>query len=114
MANLINCQQVIAYTAEEFAGDTAFGVSTLELQNPPAGALETSATPLYYYLTIESESGYHIKAENINIGGVNGEYLGVVANGYNNRTVFTSGQMEVMLLVVLFQVIFSTLELWTV
>ena len=86
MANLINCQQVIAYTAEEFAGDTAFGVSTLELQNPPAGALETSATPLYYYLTIESESGYHIKAENINIGGVNGEYLGVVANGYNQWT----------------------------
>ena len=74
MASLINCQQVAAYTAEEFAGDTAFGVSTLELQNPPAGALETSATPLYYYLIIESESGYHIKAENINIGGVNGEF----------------------------------------
>lgn len=74
MANLINCQQVIAYTAEEFAGDAGFGVATLELQNPPAGALETSATPLYYYLTIESESGYHIKAENINIGGVNGEF----------------------------------------
>ena len=74
MASLINCQPVQPYTAEEFAGDTAYGAATLELQNPPAGALETSATPLYYYLTIESESGYHIKAENINIGGVNGEF----------------------------------------
>jgi len=74
MASLINCQQVAAYTAEEFAGDTAYGAATLELQSPPAGALETSAIPLYYYLTIESESGYHIKAENINIGGVNGEF----------------------------------------
>jgi hypothetical protein len=73
MANLENCQQVAPYTAEEFAGDTVYGASALELQSPPAGALSSGTLPGMYYLVIESESGYHIKAENINIGGTNGQ-----------------------------------------
>ena len=82
MANLENCLPVAAYTAEEFAGDMAYGAAALELQNPPSSAfltngfpaLQTEAVAGYYYLTIEAESGYHIKAENINIGGVYGEF----------------------------------------
>tara|TARA_R110002096_G_scaffold389959_1_gene584405 strand:- start:551 stop:1906 length:1356 start_codon:yes stop_codon:yes gene_type:complete len=89
MASLTNCQPVAAYTAEEFAGDTAYGAAALELQSPPAGAISSEAFPGFYYLVIESESGYHIKAENINIGGINGQILNSGSYQWNSAAAIT-------------------------
>ena len=72
MASLTNCQEVISYTAEEFAGDTPTGVNTLELQQPPTGASETDPTSHMYYLVIEAMPEYRVNHSMINIGGVSG------------------------------------------
>tara|TARA_B100000902_G_scaffold241086_1_gene228301 strand:+ start:3841 stop:5334 length:1494 start_codon:yes stop_codon:yes gene_type:complete len=106
MANLENCQPVVPYTAEEFAGDTAYGVTgaALELQTPPANPVFTnangtlvsapwtsSATPGEFFLVIKSQPGYNIKAEYININGVEPIGNAMEAGVYNQYEWFYAG-----------------------
>jgi|21_taG_2_1085346.scaffolds.fasta_scaffold08706_2 hypothetical protein len=67
MASLINCQPVISYTAQEFAGDTANGVEALELQSPPSGAILSSAEASVYYLVVQPLPSFKIDRTMISV-----------------------------------------------
>ena len=96
MASLINCQNVVSYTAEEFAGDTPFGgENDLELQSPPSGAvLEGFETASFYYLVIASMPEYRIDRSMINIGDVITSDVSIFAAYPNGIAVYNSGSND--------------------
>lgn len=77
MASLINCQDVVKYTAQEFPGDSPFGLN-LELQAPlENNPFNQDPSTFYYFLVIESLPGFYINASMINIGGLFGDNTGL-------------------------------------